>query len=645
VALKVLLADDSVPAQNMGKKILTEAGYEVLAVGNGLEALRKIADSVPDIAILDIFMPGYTGLEICARLRGNAVTADLPVILTVGKLEPYRPEDGEQVRSNGVIVKPFASGELISAVRSLVGLPFAIRRPMPEVEAPPAPAKETAPIEEFAEEEPMSMGLGFDPDAKRTAFSASAIEEPPALLTAEVANPLVAEEAALAPYASRETSALTDFDLLTDFDPKVAPPNADSAAVSPALVEWWQLAGEELDEMPEYHDNMESSLGLALAEEAHAEYSTDAPDGIGAEPIQQSAAIESAAMPPHALPAAAARELENVTENFARDVAEDIAQLAAEPATLAPAASDRESCTEIFEPLITPDEPSPLEGPEGVTDVLADVADDVVSQAVLQAHSEMPVALEASPDDTRFSATGSSAITENLEPASAGDALSVDASQPGELRLEGAALADWLSSGKVPHSVAAPLEHTAAQAAPAAGSFYAAIPEAAPERLQAAAVEGSEPMVCYLPKEHAATEAAPESSNYPVLDTAAQVAYIEVQRPQIDAPQSEVSGLETSGSEAEIAPVELACDALELPNPQVNLQPPTESAQLPAEMASAEPCEGTFEGTFEDERDSVLAATNPGGEAKRIHHAVESVFDRFRPLLIAAIARELTKHS
>src|SRR6266568_3919910 len=122
----------------MGKKILTEAGYDVLAVSNGLEALRKIADAVPDIAILDIFMPGYTGLEICARLRSNTITADLPVILTVGKLEPYRPEDGEQVRSNAVIVKPFASSELVSAVRSLVGLPFAVRRPVPEVEAPVA---------------------------------------------------------------------------------------------------------------------------------------------------------------------------------------------------------------------------------------------------------------------------------------------------------------------------------------------------------------------------------------------------------------------------------------------------------------------------------------------------------------------------
>ncbi len=119
--LHVLLADDSVPAQNMGKKILADAGYCVQTVSNGLEALRKIAEHAPDIAILDIFMPGYTGLEICERLRASAATAALPVILTVGKLEPYRPEDGEHVHSNAVIVKPFAAAELVSAVRSLIG--------------------------------------------------------------------------------------------------------------------------------------------------------------------------------------------------------------------------------------------------------------------------------------------------------------------------------------------------------------------------------------------------------------------------------------------------------------------------------------------------------------------------------------------
>ena len=64
MALKILLADDSTTAQNMGKKILTEAGYEVVAVSNGAAAVKKIAEHKPDMIVLDVYMPGYTGLEV-----------------------------------------------------------------------------------------------------------------------------------------------------------------------------------------------------------------------------------------------------------------------------------------------------------------------------------------------------------------------------------------------------------------------------------------------------------------------------------------------------------------------------------------------------------------------------------------------------
>ena len=58
-----MLADDSLTAQNMGKKILTEAGYEVIAVSNGAQAMKKIVSERPDLVVLDIYMPGYSGLE------------------------------------------------------------------------------------------------------------------------------------------------------------------------------------------------------------------------------------------------------------------------------------------------------------------------------------------------------------------------------------------------------------------------------------------------------------------------------------------------------------------------------------------------------------------------------------------------------
>lgn len=101
----------------MGKRILTEAGYEVVAVSNGAAAVKKIAEQKPDIIILDLYMPGYSGLEVCEKVRGSVATLKTPVLLTVGKMEPYRPEDASRVRADGVIVKPFEASDLLAIVK------------------------------------------------------------------------------------------------------------------------------------------------------------------------------------------------------------------------------------------------------------------------------------------------------------------------------------------------------------------------------------------------------------------------------------------------------------------------------------------------------------------------------------------------
>jgi two-component system chemotaxis response regulator CheY len=119
LARKILLADDSVTAQNMGRKILADAGYEVITVNNGSAALKKIAELKPDLIVLDVYMPGYSGLEVCQRLKDVGETARIPVLLTVGKLEPFKPEEAKRVRADGFIVKPFEASELLSALSKL----------------------------------------------------------------------------------------------------------------------------------------------------------------------------------------------------------------------------------------------------------------------------------------------------------------------------------------------------------------------------------------------------------------------------------------------------------------------------------------------------------------------------------------------
>jgi CheY-like chemotaxis protein len=119
LARKILLADDSVTAQNMGRKILSDAGYEVVTVNNGSAALKKILEQKPDLIVLDVYMPGYSGLEVCQRVKENKETARIPVLLTVGKLEPFKPEEARRAKADAFVVKPFEASELLAAITRL----------------------------------------------------------------------------------------------------------------------------------------------------------------------------------------------------------------------------------------------------------------------------------------------------------------------------------------------------------------------------------------------------------------------------------------------------------------------------------------------------------------------------------------------
>jgi twitching motility two-component system response regulator PilH len=106
----------------MGRKILADAGYDVSTVNNGSAALKRVADFKPDLIVLDVYMPGYSGLEVCQRLKDSDETAQIPVLLSVGKLEPFKPEEARRVGADAHIVKPFEASELLTAITRLEDL-------------------------------------------------------------------------------------------------------------------------------------------------------------------------------------------------------------------------------------------------------------------------------------------------------------------------------------------------------------------------------------------------------------------------------------------------------------------------------------------------------------------------------------------
>jgi CheY-like chemotaxis protein len=116
---KILVADDNSNIQKMVSVVLKDQGIDVVAVGNGEAAVRKISDVKPDLILADVFMPVRNGYEVCKYVKGDSSLAHIPVILLVGAFDPLDEQEAQRVGADGVLKKPFVPPDpLISMVKS-----------------------------------------------------------------------------------------------------------------------------------------------------------------------------------------------------------------------------------------------------------------------------------------------------------------------------------------------------------------------------------------------------------------------------------------------------------------------------------------------------------------------------------------------
>ena len=118
---KIMVVDDAPEVTQLIAGILTEVGHEVVPL-NSAEALEdRIAESAPDLLLLDIVMPNRDGYQALRGLRRNAATKELPVVLVSTKSEPSDVEWGTFQGASAYLPKPFTSEELLAVVRPYVG--------------------------------------------------------------------------------------------------------------------------------------------------------------------------------------------------------------------------------------------------------------------------------------------------------------------------------------------------------------------------------------------------------------------------------------------------------------------------------------------------------------------------------------------
>ncbi|HXX14286.1 MAG TPA: response regulator [Candidatus Eremiobacteraceae bacterium] len=151
---KILVADDNSNIQKMVGLALKDQGIDVVAVGNGEAAVRKISDIHPDLVLADVFMPVRNGYEVCRYVKEDSALSHIPVILLVGAFDPLDEQEAQRVGADGVLKKPFVPPDpLIAMVKSALtraGVPLG--HPPAAEKAPEPPPRSTADI--------LSAGMG-----------------------------------------------------------------------------------------------------------------------------------------------------------------------------------------------------------------------------------------------------------------------------------------------------------------------------------------------------------------------------------------------------------------------------------------------------------------------------------------------------
>ena len=119
--IKVMIVDDSNTIRRSAELFLKQAGYKVVLVENGFEALTSVFDERPDIIFVDIMMPRLDGYQTCQLIKKNDDFKGVPIIMLSSKDGLFDKARGRIVGSNEYLTKPFSKDGLLEAVKKHVG--------------------------------------------------------------------------------------------------------------------------------------------------------------------------------------------------------------------------------------------------------------------------------------------------------------------------------------------------------------------------------------------------------------------------------------------------------------------------------------------------------------------------------------------
>lgn len=118
--MRVLVVDDDASIRRLLRVTLAELGT-VVEAADGFEAWDIVAASRPDVVILDVMLPGATGINLLSRWRHDPELQDLPVVLLTALDDPLERRAGTAAGADAYLIKPFASEALVAVVERVLG--------------------------------------------------------------------------------------------------------------------------------------------------------------------------------------------------------------------------------------------------------------------------------------------------------------------------------------------------------------------------------------------------------------------------------------------------------------------------------------------------------------------------------------------
>lgn len=118
--MRILVIDDDTKLTDLLQLVFESKGFGVTIANSGVQALESLETELPEAVLLDLMMPGMSGLEVCQRIRANPRTSDVPVVVLTAKTGTKSKQDLLKAGATDYLVKPVPLNDLVSRIGALL---------------------------------------------------------------------------------------------------------------------------------------------------------------------------------------------------------------------------------------------------------------------------------------------------------------------------------------------------------------------------------------------------------------------------------------------------------------------------------------------------------------------------------------------